>query len=65
MLQLQHQEYVLAPYLSALENFRSRRLVSRFRCGCHGRHVDSGQFRKKKKKIYAVQRHNGNQATAQ
>ena len=45
MLQLQHQEYVLAPYLSALKNFRSRRLVSRLRCGCHGLHVDSGQFK--------------------
>ena len=31
MLQSQHQEYVLAPYLSALKNFRSRRLVSRSR----------------------------------
>ena len=37
---LQHQDYVLAPYLSANENFRSRRLVSRLRCGCHGFHVD-------------------------
>ena len=45
ILQLQHQDYVLAPYLSALKNFRSRRLVSRFRCGCHGLHVDTGQFK--------------------
>ena len=45
MLQLQHQDYVLAPYLSALKNFRSRTLVSRFRCGCHGLHVDTGQFK--------------------
>ena len=45
MLQLQHQDYVLAPYLSALENFRNRRLVSKFRCGCHGLHVDTGQFK--------------------
>ena len=45
MLQLQHQDYMLAPYLSALKNFRSRRLVSRFRCGCHGLHVDTGQFK--------------------
>ena len=45
MLQSQHQDYVLAPYLSALKNFRSRRLVSRFRCGCHGLHVDTGQFK--------------------
>ena len=45
MLQLQHQDYVQAPYLSALKNFRRRRLVSRFRCGCHGLHVDTGQFK--------------------
>ena len=44
MLQLQHQDYVLAPYLSTIKNFRSRRLVSRFRCGCHGLHVDTGNF---------------------
>ena len=46
MLQLQHQEFVLAPYLSALKNFRSGRLVSRFRCG-EGlvSKVDSGQFK--------------------
>ena len=44
MLQSQHQDYVLAPYLSALKNFISHRLVSRFRCGCHGLHVDTGQF---------------------
>ena len=43
--QSQHQDYVLAPYLSALKNFRSRRLVSRFRCGCNGLHVDTGQFK--------------------
>ena len=45
MVQLQHQDYILAPYLSALKNFRSRRLVSRFRCGCHGLHVDTGNFK--------------------
>ena len=45
MLQLQYQDYVQAPYLSALKNFRRRRLVSRFRCGCHGLHVDTGQFK--------------------
>ena len=45
MLQSQHQDYVLAPYLSALKNFRSRRPVSRFRCGCRGLHVDTGQFK--------------------
>ena len=45
MSQSQHQDYVLAPYLSALKNFRSPRLVSRFRCGCHGLHVDTGQLK--------------------
>ena len=56
MLQLQHQEYVLAPYLSALRNFRSRRLVSRFRCGCHGLHVDSGQFKPVAQRVDREQR---------
>ena len=32
--------YVLAPYLSALKKFRNHIFVSRFRCGCHGQHVD-------------------------
>ena len=45
MLQLQHQDSVLAPYLSANKNFRSCRLVSRFRCGCHDLHVDTGKSR--------------------
>ena len=45
MLQLQHLHYVLAPYLSALKNFRNRKLVSRFRCGCRGLHVDTSQFK--------------------
>ena len=56
MLQLQHQEYVLAPYLSALKNFRSCRLVSRFRCGCHGLHVDSGQFKPVAQRVDREQR---------
>ena len=55
-MQLQHQEYVLAPYLSALKNFRSRRLVSRFRCGCHGVHVDSGQFKPVAQRVDREQR---------
>ena len=47
MLQLQHQDYVLALYLSAIQNFRSHRLVSTFRCGYHasGLHVHTGKFR--------------------
>ena len=56
VLQLQHQEYVLAPYLSALKNFRSRRLVSRFRCGCHGLHVDSSQFKPVAQRVDREQR---------
>ena len=56
MLQLQHQEYVLAPYLSALQNYRSRGLVSRFRCGCHGLHVDSGQLKPVAQRVDREQR---------
>ncbi len=37
-------EYVLAPYLSAVKGFKSRKLISRFRCGCHGLHVDIGRL---------------------
>ena len=40
-----HQDYVLAPYLSAIQDVRSCRLVSRFRCGCHGFLVDTGNFK--------------------
>ena len=56
MLQLQHQDYVLAPYLSAFKNFKSRRLVSRFRCGCHGLHVDTGRFKPVGQKVDREQR---------
>ena len=56
MLQLQHLDYTLAPYLSALEIFRSRRLVSRFRCGCHGLHVDTGNFKPAEQKVDMEQR---------
>ena len=37
-------EYVLAPYLSAVKGFKSRKLISRFRCGCHSLHVDTGRL---------------------
>ncbi len=37
-------EYVLAPYLSAVKGFKSQKLISRFRCGCHGLHVDTGRL---------------------
>ena len=56
MLQLQHQDYVLAPYLSALTNLRSRRLVSRFRCGCHGLYVDTGNVKLVEQKVDGEQR---------
>ena len=56
MLQLQHQDYVQAPYLSALKNFRRHRLVSRFRCGCHGLHVDTGQFKPVEQRVDREQR---------
>ena len=56
MVQLQHQDYVLAPYLSVLKHFRSRRLISRFRCGCHGLHVDTGNFKPVGQKVPREQR---------
>ena len=34
-------DYEYAQYLSSVICFSSRRLVSRFRCGCHGLHVDT------------------------
>lgn len=37
-------EYVYARYLSTVQSFPNRRLISRFRCGCHGLHVDAGRF---------------------
>ena len=37
-------EYEYAQYLSSVICFSSRRLISRFRCGCHGLHVDTGRF---------------------
>ena len=56
MLQLQQQDYVLAPYLSEIKRFSSRRLVSRFRCGCHGLHVDTGNFKPAGQKVPRGQR---------
>ena len=46
MLQVhvQHQNYELAPHLSTVKIFKNRRVVSRFRCGCHGLHVDTGEL---------------------
>ena len=39
-----HQHYVLAPYLSTVKNLRRIVDISRFRCGCHNLHVDTGRF---------------------
>ena len=37
-------EYRSADYLSSVRCFSNRRLLSRFRCGCHGLHVDTGRW---------------------
>lgn len=37
-------EYKYAQYLSSVQSFHNRKLISRFRCGCHGLHVDTGRF---------------------
>ena len=37
-------EYRYAEYLSSVRCFSNRRLLSRFRCGCHSLHVDTGQW---------------------
>ena len=37
-------EYVYAQYLSEVKCFSNRRLLSRFRSGCHGLRVDTGRW---------------------
>ena len=37
-------DYQYAHYLSDVQCFANRRLISRFRCGCHGLRVDTGRF---------------------
>lgn len=37
-------EYVYAQYLSQVNCFTNRRLLSRFRSGCHGLRVDTGRW---------------------
>ncbi len=37
-------DYKYAEYLSSVRCFSNRRLLSRFRCGCHGLHVDTGRW---------------------
>ncbi len=50
-------EYVLAPYLSAVKGFKSRNRISRFRCGCHGLHVDTGRLLPLTQQVPRQQRH--------
>ena len=50
-------EYVLAPYLSAIKGFKSRKLISRFRCKCHGLHVDTGRLLPLTQLVPREQRH--------
>ena len=50
-------EYVLAPYLSAVKGFKSQKLISRFRCGCHGLHVDTGRLLPQAQQVPREQRH--------
>ncbi len=37
-------EYKYADCLSAVKCFSNKRLLSRFRCGCYGLHVDTGHW---------------------
>ena len=41
-----HSVYQRSDYLSTVRCYPHRRLISRFRCGCHGLHVDTGRFGK-------------------
>ncbi len=50
-------EYVRAPYLSAVKGFKSRKLISRFRCECHGLHVDTGRLLPVAHQVPREQRH--------
>ena len=50
-------EYVLAPYLSAVKGFKSRKLISRFRGGCHGLHVGTGRLLPLTQQVPKEQRH--------
>ena len=56
MLQVQHQDYELASCLSTVKIFKNRRVVSKFRCGCHGLHVDTGEFKPVGQKVDREQR---------
>ena len=50
-------ECVLAPYLSTVKGFKSRKLISRFRCGCHCVHVDTGRLLPLTQQVPREQRH--------
>ena len=41
-----HPAHAYAQYLSSVRCLSNRRLISRFRSGCHGLHVDTGRFAK-------------------
>ena len=43
-LVLYRSDYRYACYSSVVQSFLNRRLISRFRCGCHGLQVDTGRF---------------------
>ena len=51
-----HQHYQLAPYLSTVKSFKSRKLISKFRCGCHGLQVDTGRLSPIQQKVPREQR---------
>ena len=40
-----------------LSGFKSRKLISRFRCGCHGLHVDTGRLLLLAQQVPREQRH--------
>ena len=60
MLQVQHQNYVLLPSWPLIfqqrKTTKNRRVVSRFRCGCHGLHADTGEFKLVGQKVDREQR---------
>ena len=49
-------DHQYAEYLSAVKCYPHRRLLSRFRCGCHGLRVDTGRFGKNSQALTREQR---------
>ena len=41
-----HSDCQCSDYLSSVRCYPHRRLISEFRCGCHGLHIDIGRFGK-------------------